>query len=214
MRQAGGALQLPAKGQHWRRIREISRKVTRQRGKAPPPAQHPHAPVDQAEDGIIEPTGDRPVMRQETVDDAGELVARFLIAKYLRLAGAVAAGHDQRTSDRRQQQMMQRRIRQHQSDRTLPGRRLWREAGAMAPPQKHDRRGGMRKRRFLFRSDMTQDAGRRDIRRHHRQRLGGTELAPPQFAHRFRIGRIAGDVEAADPLHRQDAPGPQPVGGG
>ena len=49
---------------------------------------------------------------------------------------------------------------------------------------------------------------------HDRQRLVRPALAPLEPAHRLAVGGVAGQVEAAEPLHREDLTAAQQLGGG
>ena len=61
-------------------------------------------------------------MHQEIIGDAGQPLAGFLIADALRLVAAVARGEHNRAAKVFHQQMMERRVGQHEAQRRLAGR--------------------------------------------------------------------------------------------
>ena len=102
---------------------------------------------------------------------------------------------------------MQRRRRQHGAQPGEAGR----DAGQLARPlgTEDDGRGDTVEQTLIGRADARMVAQRGGVERHHRERLFLALLAPAQFGHRSGIARVAGEMETAQPLERDDPPGAQ-----
>ena len=84
-------------------------------------------------------------MRQEEISDAAEFGTRRGIIDDLRLVGKIAAGHDDGPIDAAKDQMMQRRIGQHEAERHDAWRNTLRQGDIAPPIEQHDRRGRTRR---------------------------------------------------------------------
>ncbi len=136
LRQAERVLQLRAAGEH--RAGEARERGTAHRDgfrhvAARPPDQH-RAATDGAGHGVVGPDVDGPVVGEERVGDTAQPVKRVLVAVGDRLVGDVSAGQHQRAADRGEQQVVQRRVGQH--DAELPvARRGRRGDGRVRAPR-------------------------------------------------------------------------------
>ena len=83
---------------------------------------------------------DRPVVRQKDVGDAGQALESVVVVVGDRLVGAVAAGHDQRPAGQAaKQQMVQRRVGQHDAQEGIAGRDCLGDGDAGPLAEQHDR---------------------------------------------------------------------------
>ena len=114
--------------------------------------------------------------------------------------------------------MVKRRVRQHHADldkssRDTLRKRRWRARHrleiACEPAQKHDRPHDAGEQPGLLLVDLAVGARGVEVAHHDRERLAPAVLALAQASHRRGIGCIAGEVEPAQPLHRDDRPAAQ-----
>ena len=117
LEQAEGRFQLSAHGKHGRRILEARRQRERRWRVAPRTAQHAWLAGHHPRDAIVEAVHNIAVMHQEIIGDAGQPLAGFLVADALRLVAAVARGEHNRAAKVFHQQMMERRVGQHEAQR-------------------------------------------------------------------------------------------------
>ena len=145
--------------------------------------------------------------RGTSVGDRGQPLERVVVAVGDRLVGDVAARHHERHADVGEQQVVQRRVRQHHAEVAA-------ERGATdgAPPARVRRRRGAstigrvapgEQRRLLVRQ-RDQRARRLAGRRHQRERLVLAVLARAQRGHRRLVVGAAREVVAADALDGDD----------
>ena len=168
---------------------------------------HPH-------DRVVGPGLDRPVVEQQEVGDPAQPRHRVVVGERDRLVGRVAAGHHQRPHSRvGDQQVVKRRVGEHQSQLGCAGRDRRRHRGAVAAAGEHDRSLGTAQQRALELPQNHQRVRGRERRDHQRERLVLAVLARPQRRHRGLIVGAAGQVKAADPLDREDPSGAQRPGG-
>ena len=197
-----------------RQQRAFKRRLEPQFGRciAPPEAQRPGAAGDRTEHGIIRRPADRPVMMQEGVGHRAEAGGDALGIGEHRLAAAVRRGRDQGPAERLQQQVVQRRIGQHEPDLAEAGC-----DGGCKPAcgfllHEHDGAPGRAQQRELPLARPRKV--REGLGDHHRQRLRRPVLALAQPRDGLLIGGIAQQVIAADALHRHDGAAPQRRGAG
>ncbi len=164
-------LELPAKGE--RRAKARHRQAHGPRRVAPRAA---HGQLDARDDPghrVITSKVDRPVVRQEDVGDARQLLERVGVLVGDRLVGAVAAGHHQGAAlEPAEQQMMQGRVREHQPrarDRRVRRRRI--DASAGSPPEQHDRPRRRREQVRLRGGDHGNARAPVEVADHDRERL-------------------------------------------
>ena len=131
LEQAKGGLQLGPHGEDGGRILEAGRQRERRWRVAPCAAQHARLARHNPRDAIVEPVHDIAVMHQEIIGDAGQPLAGFVIGDALRLVAAVARGEDDGAREVFHQEMMQRRVGQHEAERRLTGRDAGRQRGRM-----------------------------------------------------------------------------------
>ncbi len=191
------ALQLRA-GRHDRRVRRFGK---RQRSRHVP-ARAPQRKC-RPDDGVLAAAVYRPVVREEGVGDPLQAVSRVLVVDRDGLVGAVPACHHERPADVVAEKVVQRRVRQHQPQPRRAGRDRGSERRSVTTPHEHDRACGALEQCPFLRRELCQRAR---VGRHHRKRLLLAELARPQACDRLLVGRVAGEVIAAEPLHGHDAP--------
>jgi len=153
-----------------------------------------------ADDTVVDPDRDRTVVPEDGIGDAGEARARLDVVDHLRPLGEVAAGHDQDLVPALEEQVMQRRIRQHRADPVLArGDRRCDRVARPRPQQDDGRARALEESRFGRRDDAVPGQARKRAG-HHRERLVRPPLARPQPAHGRIVTRRAGKVIAADAL--------------
>ena len=131
LQQAKGGLQLGPHGEHGGRILETGRQRERRWRVAPCAAQHARLARHNPRDAIVEAVHDIAVMHQEIIGDAGQPLAGFVVADALRLVAAVARGEHNRAREVFHQEMMERRVGQHEAERRLAGRDAGGQRGRM-----------------------------------------------------------------------------------
>ncbi len=202
-RQAEGALELGAAGQEGPLGRE--REVDRVRHPPPRAADHDgRARRGRPHHRVVRARGDRAVVEQDEVGDAGQALQRVLVAVGDRLVRDVAAGHHQRPARVAQQQVVERRVGQHHAE-VRRGRRHRGRHRRPRPPRRHDDRPVAAPQQALVRGAEARERPRRlAVGGHHRERLLLPALARPQPRDRPLVLCPAGKVEAPDPLHGDD----------
>ena len=185
-------------GGRWQRRHSAGRVAARA-------AQDRRAGRTDADDRIVDPARDRTLAdrgRRRRVPTSRSTGVVVLVGE--RLARPVGAGHDeQRRRAAREQQVMQRRVRQHDAELAVVGRHVEQRLARPAP----GRSGGA----IDSRSDARQRprGGQRscatvEVPRHQRERLFLAELPRPQRPHRCRVGGVARQVIAAEPFDGHD----------
>ena len=208
--QAERVLQLTADRQH--RLRHRPRQRHRPRHPAPRAAEQRRLAGDHPRHRVVAAGRDVAVVHQERVGDAAQPGQRVVELGADRRVGAVARRHHQRPVDRRHQQVVQRRVRQHQPKPVGVGRDLERDAAghAGAPVDQHDRPLGRGQERGLVGVDVGQRPRRGQAAHHDRERLVVAVLARAQQRDDVAAPRVAREVEATQALDRDDRPGRQP----
>ncbi len=146
-------------------------------------------------------------MQEEAVGDLAEPRHRLVVVGRQRLVGEVAGGHHQRAgAEAIEQQDVQRRVGQQHAVGCRVGRDGVRQRGGIVAVHDHDRslRPGQQRLREV--AHMREAADRRQVGRHHRQRLRLTVLPRAQATDRRDVVGVAGEVEAAEALDRDDPP--------
>ena len=190
--QGDGVLELGADREQRRRLASARRKrrqAQRQRRVAAGAAQQPRRAGDPAHHAVVGVAGDRPVVDQEAVGDAAQPFDRLVLGGDDGLLGEVAAGRHHRPAELRHQQVVERRVGEHQAELRLPRGHLVGDRRTRQARQQHDGCLGRRQQvggRFIHRA---QRAGGVEVGHHQRQRLGGALLAPPQLGHRRGVRR-------------------------
>ena len=161
---------------------------------------------DHAGHRVVAAVLDLAVVGQEEVGDPGQARERLVVPRRHRLLGEVAGGHDQRPPRGLQQEVVERRVRQHQADQRVAGRDLGREAAPGPPPHEHDGALDRDEQALLGGIDDRQGARVVEGQHHDRERLlvALLPLAEPPHG-RGRRG-VAREVVAAQALHRHDPP--------
>ncbi len=186
------------------RQRDPGRHVAARAADRPRPARR------DAHDRVVGAHVDRPVVQEERLGDAGQPRDGVLVVVGDRLVGDVAARHHQRHAVAvGQQQVVQRRVREHHPELPRPRRHRRGHAGPGQPRREHDRPLARAQQRLLLRPRLDQRGGGLDVGRHQRERLVLAVLARPQRPHRALVVGAARQVVAAQPLDRQHRPAEQ-----
>ncbi len=142
-----------------------------------------------------------PVVRKERVGDAVETLAGLDVVERDRLVRDVSAREHDRPCEVCREQVVERRVREHDAEPRRARRHGLGDTGAVPPVQQHDRPRARAQQRLLLRRDVAQLFRRRG---HQRERLVVTVLARAQPRDGVFARRIAGEVVAAEPFHRDD----------
>ena len=148
-------------------------------------------------------------MGQERVGDLAEPSPGLVVLVCDRLVRAIAARHHQSATELREQEMVERRVRQHHPEPRRLGRDRRRDRSIGTPPDEHDRPLARVEESCLVLVEVCQPLG---LVGHHRERLVLAELARAQPGDRGLVGGVAGEVIAAEPLDGEDRPFVQELG--
>ena len=96
-------------------------KPDRPRRKTPRAAKHLRAIGPEADDRVVHRADDRPIVRQQQVRDRAETLLGVLDRNGHRLIREVSAGANDRPPQGRHQQMVQRRVGQHDAEIRIAG---------------------------------------------------------------------------------------------
>ena len=133
-------------------------------------AQHERPAADGAHDRVVGARVDRAVVEQDVVGDAGQALARVVVAVGDRLVGHVAARHHERRRGVVREQVVQRRVGQHHAELAAARGDRRRHGRAGAPRGEHDRPLVAGQQRRLGLPQLDQRPRRRDVARHERER--------------------------------------------
>ena len=155
-----------------------------------------------ASHGVVDAPRDRPFADEERVRDPAQPRQRIGIFIGNRLARTIRAGHHQHFgSARREEQMMQRRVRQHHAEFVVS--RVPRSAKPISPAP--EQLAARRKSAALpLAAQLDQLRAPYPISRHHREWLLLAILPFPQSRYGRRVSRIARQVVAANALYRDN----------
>lgn len=210
--QAERGLEIPAGGQddlgrlavHGHRQRCIA---------ARSPDRHFPALIVDGDDGVLARYVDRPVVGEDDVGQALDPV-QVLIPEDDRRAALIGRSHHQRyRAQPIEEQMMQRRIGQHQTKVGQAGSHRLRD-GSRAGGHKDDWRGRRRQRRRCRIVDQGEFSRRLEVCCHHRKGLGGPVLSHSQLCDDTVVVGPASQMETANPLDRENFPGQNRIRGG
>ncbi len=205
-----GVLELRADGEHL--ASRPAREGERLRGEAAGPPHHLQAPSCRPHDRVVAADVDRTIVRQHGVDQGPEPCERLLVGVRDRVVGPVSAAHHEGPAHLGHQQVVERRVGQHQAevvdarcDRLCDGRpRL--AAREHDGPRDRDEGG------FGVGIEDAQLPRRLQVGDHEGERLVVPGLSPPQLGHRAPVGRVSRQVVAADALDGQDLSGAEHLG--
>ena len=136
-RQAEGALELGAAGQHVAAGRQRQREHARDGAARAPQRQRPAA--GHAQHRVVDARLDRAVVEHDEVGDRRQPLARVVVLVGDRLVGDVAARHHQRLAHVGQQQVMERAVGQHHAELGRARRHRPGHARVVAAAGEHDR---------------------------------------------------------------------------
>ena len=162
---------------------------------------------------VVGPDVDGPVVGQERVGDALQRVPGLVVAVDDRLVGDVSAGQDDRTGHGGEQQVVQRRVRQHDAELAVARGGGVRDGGAGPAGQQHDRAGRAGQQGGGRVVDLGQFRGRGQVGGHHRERLVLAVLALAERGDGLLAGGVGGQVVAAQALDGEDAAAAEEFGG-
>ncbi len=219
-RHRDGRFQVRADGKH---VRPVAAEIDRLRHEAARASQEGRRAVDDRHHRIVGAGHDRAVVRDDEVGDPGEFLMRLVVADDERLAARIGARRHQhesvgsmpgdrvngRSGRNVEDQMMRRRIGQHDAEPREPRRDGRSEHTAVL--NQHDRPRRLREQAALRRSRRSDAVERGEVRDHHREGLGLARLAPAQLGDRAFVRGVAHQVEAADSLERDDLAGTERV---
>ena len=142
---------------------------------------------------------------RNSVGDAAEPLAGVVVLVGDRLVGEVAAGHHQRLADVGEQQVVQRRVRQHHAELAAPRRDRGGDARAGPPRREHDRPLAPAQQRRLGVAELAQRPRRLEVGAPSARTASPRgACAPAARATAPLVGRAAGEMVPAEPLHRHD----------
>ncbi len=141
-------------------------------------------------------------MGEKRVRDPAEPLARLPVVVGDRLVGAVPARHHERPARVVEEQVVERSVRKHQPEQLGAGRDRRRDGRVRPAAQQDDRPLARLEQGPLLGVD---DRERPGLDGHDGERLLLPELPSAQARDRGLVGRVAGEVVAAEALDRQDA---------
>ena len=90
-------------------------------------------------DGVLAAAVDRPVVSEEGVGDPAQPRPRLVVLERDRLVGDIPARQHERTAEVGREQVVERRVREHDAEPRRPGRDRLGDRGTAPPPHEHDR---------------------------------------------------------------------------
>ena len=138
----------------------------------------------------------------------------FIVVGLDGLVMQIARGHDQRSAECGEQQMLQRRIGQHGAELGKPVGQARRDARTGFFLQQHDGALHAGEQAFFRFAGQAFLAQRLKRRVHHGERLRRAALARAQCSEGVGVARVAGEMEPAKPFDGHDASAPQQLDGG
>ncbi len=215
LRDGDRALELRADGEDLHRCRD--RQAHRLRCVTAGAAEELHATAGGTRDRVVAPNVNRPVMREESVREHAQPRDRIVVGVGDRLVAEVPARAHDRSADAREEEMVERAVRQEHAelgeagcDAGCDGRLRLRSSCR----REHDRTARRAQCGLRDRVDVAQVSGGVDITHHDCERFVVTRLAPPQLPDRGRVRRVDRQVIPADALHGDDSPGGERIDGG
>ena len=153
-------------------------------------------------------------MREERVRDPAEPLHHLAVPVHDRLVRDVTAGQHDRPADGREQQVVQRGVRQHQPELPVPGGdRRGDRVRRGGRGQQHDRPAAAGQQAGGGLVHLAQPPRGRHVGHHHGERLVLAVLARPQRRGGRLAGRVHGQVVAAQALDGQHLALPEQVRG-
>ena len=165
-----------------------------------------------AHDRIVETAANGAVVAQKRVGDACELGARLVIGHANGLIVQIARRHDERSAERGKQQVLHRRIWQHNAQFGKMVGEACGELRVVAFLQEHD--GSLRAREQAAFGVVDLAGFTHIVERaiHNRECFAFAALAAAQLGEGFGVARIACQMEAAKAFHGDDGPFMQKFG--
>src|SRR4029077_2365044 len=152
---------------------------------------------------------DLAVMDQEVFCDVTKPAQRIVVLVSNGLFTHVSAGHHQRQIRIREQQMMQRRVRQHNPKLSLAGSYCFGYWNVIAFAQEHDRTRVGAQKYFVFIGNQAELLDRSKIPRHEGKGFLFAMFPRPKAPHGGMLQRITGQMISAETFHRQNGTLPQ-----
>ncbi len=204
LRDAERVLLLGAGAEHvaWRGDRQVERG----RHVAARAAHEQRALADDADDGVVGARRDRAVVDEEAVGDRAQALERVGVVVGDRLVGDVAARHDERHAGVDGEQLVQRRVREHDAEVGRAGRDGGRDGRVRQAAREDDRALARAQQLLRALADLDERARQLDVGDEQRERAVLAVLAAAQRGDRRLVVGTAGEVIAAEPLDREDPP--------
>ena len=159
-------------------------------------------PSIERDDRIVEPDRDGAIVHQREIGDGAQSCERLIVVDDLRLIREVAAGHHDGAVDARSRSRCSGVVGSMKPSVVRPGATT---SGSCSPAARSSTIGASGRPAAAPRGCTSAIAADDvEIARHHRERLRVAVLAGAQPRHGAGIGRVAGELIAAQPLHRQD----------
>src|SRR5271157_5031161 len=196
--QADSVLQLAADGQY--RWHFLAQKNWHRNESARAP-QLPRTPAGDAGNGIVTAQQNVAVVDKKTVSQPVQSAHRFVVGDANRLFAEVGTGHNKRhKATVREQQMVQRRVRQKHSQIAIERRNIIANRRFLAPSQQDDR--PLRAEQQLLHGivHFAEQFSNAEIRNHYGERLLDALLALAQGPYCVLVGGVASKVETSQAL--------------
>ncbi len=194
-------LEVTSDGEH---RRQAVRHANAQRRVTAGPAQDSGAAARQPHNRIVAGADDGAIVHQEMIGNVFQARRGFFVGNGDGLVAAVAAGGDQRKAALLHQQMMQRRVWQHDAEIRRAVGHVPRNVGAGAGLEENNRRGLRLERFELRRRNAAVLVGHRDGRHHEREWLFLAMLALAETRDRSRLTGVAQKLESANAFQGND----------
>ncbi len=133
-----------------------------------------------------------------------ETLPSVIVVDGLRLVGAIAAGHHQRSCNVPHDEEMQRGCRQHEAKSGNVRRDHWRQSLSAARVQQDDRRRGADEQALLLFSNGAIVFYDVEVARHESEGLRVAALQSPKARHRVEIRGVAGKMIASKTFESED----------
>ena len=202
-------LEMRADGEHGR---QLARDAHGERRIASSTAEHALAAAGDAHHRVIDGPGDGAVVSDEEVGHIAEAVKGFAVVDANGVAAQVAAGGDDGMREGAEQQVMERRVRQHDAVEGGCFADVCRETLGAGGLEEDDGRRGGAEQAFLGGRHAAIAAHGLEVRHHDRERFLVAMFAVSQAGDGNRVASIGQELESADTFQGDDAAAPQGFG--
>ena len=192
---ADGVLELRADGEH--RLGKAVLQLHSSGGIPAGAAEHRRDPGDHAHDRVVRARLDPAVVHQEDVGDLAETLEGLVVVDGHRLVGRVAGGHHQRHARFAQEDVVQRRVRQEETDERILTRDLGGQSRLLPARDEHDRPLDGGQQRAVLIGELGDALGFAEVPDHDGERLRLAALAVAKTHDRHRRGGVAREMKPA-----------------